>query len=193
MNPSDKNRKILSSSSMIFTLILGAIALTRFSHELTAFSLPDASLILFLAGGILLKRLSYLLALLCALFLIDGYAIMSHQYANVAFNSGYLIHLATYLFAWMTALKFLSNGRAKTSKFFTISSLVICMAYLLSYGSFFLLNHSAVGNSLYTFLMQDLIVFITANFVYLGLLFLVMKINQHIVNQNTTARALINN
>ena len=42
---------------LILSALLFFIFLTRFSHELTAFALPDASLIIVFAAGILLKEM----------------------------------------------------------------------------------------------------------------------------------------
>jgi len=55
----------LNKHLAIAAVIAFFMLLTRGSHVLTHVSLPDASLVLFLLGGLLLKRAAWFIAFFC--------------------------------------------------------------------------------------------------------------------------------
>ena len=59
------------SNILVISTMLFLIFLTRFNHELTPFALPDASLIIAFATGILLKERKYLVVLILGIIGLD--------------------------------------------------------------------------------------------------------------------------
>ena len=57
--------QVLAIGSLLFFIFL-----TRFSHELTSFSMPDASLIIFFAAGLLFKPARLLALFIFTIILI---------------------------------------------------------------------------------------------------------------------------
>ena len=193
MNKTYSNSKNLRSQLIIFTVISLVVCLTRFSHELTPLSLPDASLIAFFAGGLLLKKIRYLLFLFVALFFIDLYAISIHQYAEVTISISYLTHMVTYLIAWQIAKNWLSDRQLEIKRFFKISTTIIVVTYFISYGSYYLLNTTATDTTFYKFMAMDLKDFLITNFAYAIILLASMKIIDVMENQKTPKNSLLNN
>ena len=65
------NKSTLTKPLLIATAIAFFMLLTRGSHTLTPFNLPDASLVLFLLGGLLLKRAGWFAAFFVLATCID--------------------------------------------------------------------------------------------------------------------------
>ena len=193
MNKTYSNSKNLRSQLIIFTVISLVVCLTRFSHELTPLSLPDASLIAFFAGGLLLKKIRYLLFLFGALFFIDLYAISIHQYAEVTISISYLTHMVTYLIAWQIAKNWLSDRQLEIKRFFKISTTIIVVTYFISYGSYYLLNTIANDTTFFNFMAMDLKDFLITNFAYAIILLASIKIIDAMANQKKPKNSLLNN
>ena len=193
MNKTYSNSKNLRSQLIIFTVISLVVCLTRFSHELTPLSLPDASLIAFFAGGLLLKKIRYLLFLFVALFFIDLYAISIHQYAEVTISISYLTHMVTYLIAWQIAKNWLSDRQLEIKRFFKISTTIIVVTYFISYGSYYLLNTTATDTTFFNFMALDLKDFLITNFAYAIILLASIKIIDLLANQKKPKNSLLNN
>ena len=193
MNKTYSNSKNLPSQLIIFAVISLVVCLTRFSHELTPLSLPDASLIAFFAGGLLLKKIRYLLFLFVALFFIDLYAISIHQYAEVTISISYLTHMVTYLIAWQIAKNWLSDRQLEIKRFFKISTTIIVVTYFISYGSYYLLNTIANDTTFFNFMAMDLKDFLITNFAYAIILLASIKIIDAMANQKKPKNSLLNN
>ena len=193
MNKTYSNSKNLPSQLIIFAVISLVVCLTRFSHELTPLSLPDASLIAFFAGGLLLKKIRYLLFLFGALFFIDLYAISIHQYAEVTISISYLTHMVTYLIAWQIAKNWLSDRQLEIKRFFKISTTIIVVTYFISYGSYYLLNTIANDTTFFNFMAMDLKDFLITNFAYTIILLASIKIIDAMANQKKPKNSLLNN
>ena len=193
MNKTYSNSKNLRSQLIIFTVISLVVCLTRFSHELTPLSLPDASLIAFFAGGLLLKKIRYLLFLFVALFFIDLYAISIHQYAEVTISISYLTHMVTYLIAWQIAKNWLSDRQLEIKRFFKISTTIIVVTYFISYGSYYLLNTTATDTTFFNFIAMDFKDFLITNFAYAIVLLASIKIIDLLANQKKPKNSLLNN
>ena len=193
MNKTYSNSKNLRSQLIIFTVISLVVCLTRFSHELTPLSLPDASLIAFFAGGLLLKKIRYLLFLFVALFFIDLYAISIHQYAEVTISISYLTHMVTYLIAWQIAKNWLSDRQLEIKRFFKISTTIIVVTYFISYGSYYLLNTTATDTTFLNFIAMDFKDFLITNFAYAIVLLASIKIIDLLANQKKPKNSLLNN
>ena len=84
----------------IISLLTFFIFLTRGSHLLTSFNLPDATFVLLFAGGILLKEykwLSYFLILSIGIdFLSPPYGLEN----SYIFNLGYVGLMISYFVSW---------------------------------------------------------------------------------------------
>lgn len=193
MKKTDLKIQNLFSKISLFILFLLILFMTRISHELTSFSLPDASLICFIAGGLFLKRFGYCLVLLLTLFFIDIYAITSNSFSEITLGSSYLIHMVTYFFAWQISKKLLSIHYYEISKFFLVISLIIFGAYIFSYGSYYFLNNIANESSLFIYIAQDLKHFLLINYSYGTILFICIKLTNLIVGQNNSKSSLLNN
>jgi len=193
MNKTYSNSKNLPSQLIIFAVISLVVCLTRFSHELTPLSLPDASLIGFVAGGLLLKKIRYLFCLFVAVFLIDFYAITIHQYVEVTISISYFTHMLTYLIAWLIVKKWLSDRQLEIKRFFKISAAIIVVTYFISYGSYYLLNTTATDTTFYKFMAMDLKDFLITNFAYAIILLASIKIIDVMENQKKPKNSLLNN
>lgn len=193
MNKTYSNSKNLPSQLIIFAVISLVVCLTRFSHELTPLSLPDASLIVFVAGGLLLKKIRYLFFLLVAVFFIDFYAITIHQYAEVRISISYFTHMLTYLIAWLIAKKWLSDRQLEIKRFFKISAAIIVVTYFISYGSYYLLNTTTTDTTFFNFMAMDLKDFLITNFAYAIILLASIKIIDVMENQKKPKNSLLNN
>jgi hypothetical protein len=193
MNKTYSNSKNLPFQLIIFAVISLVVCLTRFSHELTPLSLPDASLIGFVAGGLLLKKIRYLFCLFVAVFLIDFYAITIHQYVEVTISISYFTHMLTYLIAWLIVKKWLSDRQLEIKRFFKISAAIIVVTYFISYGSYYLLNTTATDTTFYKFMAMDLKDFLITNFAYAIILLASIKIIDVMENQKTPKNSLLNN
>jgi hypothetical protein len=74
--------------------------LTRGSHVITPFSLPDASFALFLIGGMLLKKPKWFTSLFTFSFVIDLVTLSIDNTYQIPINLGYLGLLASYGVMW---------------------------------------------------------------------------------------------
>ena len=103
INPNQINQKFF-----IITLFITLMLLTRGSHFLTAYELPDATFILLFAGGIFLRRFKYFLILIFISIMIDYFSLDAGIVISYLFNFGYLGLIATYSLLLIYASK-LSN------------------------------------------------------------------------------------
>ncbi len=78
--------------------------LTRGSHTLTPFSLPDASLALFLLGGLLLKRLGWFAAFFALATIIDFGAAALDPAQGFCLTNGYWGLIPSYAAMWLGGL-----------------------------------------------------------------------------------------
>lgn len=75
--------------------------LTRGSHVLTLFSLPDASLAIFLLGGILLQRMYWFIFFFMMATAIDFGAAAFNPYLGFCLTDGYWGMIPTYGVMWL--------------------------------------------------------------------------------------------
>ena len=98
----DVLKKIPSASSMAIAATLAFfMLLTRGSHVLTAVSLPDASLALFLLGGMLLKRGNWFAAFIALAVAIDFGAATVDTQQGFCISNGYWGLVPTYALMWL--------------------------------------------------------------------------------------------
>jgi hypothetical protein len=109
MMSSMKLEKVMSRLPLAKTLLIaGAIAfamlLTRGSHVLTHISLPDASLVLFLLGGLLLKRWAWFAAFFGLATFIDFGAAALDPLQGFCLTNGYWGLIPSYAALWFGGL-----------------------------------------------------------------------------------------
>ena len=166
MNPP----KIITIGALLFFMFL-----TRFSHELTSFSMPDASLIIFFAAGLLFKPARLLALFIFTIIFIDSLVIYKENYTEIGLlNVGYLLHLSIYPLAWFVA------SRLKITNFSTFSQSilwVILLSFLISYGSHYYLYilSSSTAYSLLSFFQDNLWTYLLSNIGYAIILFVILK------------------
>jgi hypothetical protein len=161
---------------LILSALLFFIFLTRFSHELTAFALPDASLIIVFAAGVLLKEMKYLGSLVLGIICLDNFAIYHHSYQDInLFNSSYFFHLAIYPMAWWFAQKL---KLFDLLNFSTVILITISLGFVISYGGYFYLFDTASSNSLslLSYLGNNFSSYFLTNIIYAGLFYLGFKL-----------------
>ena len=95
MNLSTLTKPLLIAASITFAMLL-----TRGSHVLTQVSLPDASLVLFLLGGLLLKRWAWFAALFALATFIDFGAAAIDPAQGFCLTNGYWGLIPSYAALW---------------------------------------------------------------------------------------------
>ena len=174
-----RNVMQIKEVKLVHVLAIGAllffIFLTRVSHELTSFALPDASLIIFFAVGMLFKSGRLFALFILTLVFVDSFAIYKESYSEIGLlNLGYLLHLSIYPLAWFVASKIKAgNGRS-----FSQSVLwVILLGFLISYGSHYYLYILPTNPtySLMSFLQDNLWAYLPSNIGYAFILFVTFK------------------
>lgn len=135
------NPKTTSEKNWIFGVIAVLMALTRFHHEGTAVSLPDASIAVFFIGGLYLKSLRGFMALLTLAFAIDYLAITGFDVSDYCVSPAYVFLIPTYGAMWYGGL-WLSRRYHSSWGFFGamfVLSMVLSasVAFLVSNASFF--------------------------------------------------------
>ena len=165
------------SNFLVISAMLFLIFLTRISHELTSFALPDASLIIAFAAGILLKEIKYLVVVFLGIICLDNFAIYNHGFQNISLlNGSYFFHLAIYPIAWWFASKLKIFDLLNCT---TITLVVISLGFIISYGSYFYLYDMGPSDSisLWSFLQNNFSSYFMTNIIYAGLFFLGLKLH----------------
>jgi len=96
-----QNNLTLTKQLVIATAIAFFMLLTRGSHTLTPFSLPDASLALFLMGGLLLRRLGWFVAFFVLATVIDFGAAAIDPAQGFCLTNGYWGLIPSYAAMWL--------------------------------------------------------------------------------------------
>jgi hypothetical protein len=137
------------SLKLISTVKPGALALmflmavTRFHHFGTAFSLPDASLAVFFLAGLWLGGRYLFLALLIEAGLIDYVAITQFAVSDFCISSAYVFLIPTYGLLWLAgqwAAGYNSLSVAGGARQLALLFMASTGAFVISNGSFFLLS-----------------------------------------------------
>ena len=95
------SKSTLKSQLLIAAAIAFFMLLTRGSHTLTPFSLPDASLALFLLGGIMLRRVGWFVAFFVLATLIDFGAAALDPVQGFCLTNGYWGLIPAYGVMWL--------------------------------------------------------------------------------------------
>ncbi len=165
------------SNILVITTMLFFIFLTRFNHELTPFALPDASLIIAFAAGMILKERKYLVVVILGIIGLDNFAIYNHGYQDITlFNASYFFHLTIYPMAWWLACKLKIFDMLN---FMTIILAVVSLGFIISYGGYFYLYDMSLSGvtSLWSYLQNNFSSYFLSNIIYAGLLYLGLKLH----------------
>jgi hypothetical protein len=114
------------------------MVLTRGSHLLTAISLPDASLALFLIGGLLLKKPKWFIFLFAFSIAIDLVTLSTNSAYQISINLGYLGLLPSYGIMWFIG-SLIANTKSFI-KFMVFGVLATLIAFLISTQTYNLLS-----------------------------------------------------
>ena len=112
-------KKLIKSQSLIVAAIAFFMLLTRGSHTLTPFSLPDASVVLFLLGGLYLRRAAWFVAFFVLATIIDFGAAALDPVQGFCLTNGYWGLIPAYGAMWLGGLYL-----AKTTDAFATKNLV---------------------------------------------------------------------
>lgn len=126
-----------------FLALIGLMLATRFHHVGSAFSLPDASLIVFFLSGLFFNRLKLFILLLCEAALIDYVAITQFSVSDFCVSPAYAALIPTYGVMWLAGdycAKFKKLNRSEMYAQFVILFLATTAAFLISNGSFYLFS-----------------------------------------------------
>ncbi|WP_020166993.1 MULTISPECIES: hypothetical protein [Methylotenera] len=99
-----QNHLTLSKQLIIAAVITFFMLLTRGSHVLTHVSLPDASLVLFLLGGLLLKRATWFIVFFVLATVIDFGAAAFDPAQGFCLTDGYWGLIPAYGAMWLGGL-----------------------------------------------------------------------------------------
>jgi len=182
-----KNFGFKSTSTFTFLFLL--MALTRGDHLLTSVSLPDATLALFLIGGMLLKEPKWFISLFAFSIAIDLVTLSINSAYQIPINLGYWGLLPSYGIMW-----FIGSRIANTKSFikFTVFGvLATLIAFLISTQTYNLLSGTfpdiTITQSMQTgweYLPQSLIYTMSYLIAYWGIQALLKR---HFVSQKATA------
>ncbi len=141
MNPTQKNLTISYKPIAIAALIAFFMLLTRGSHVLTAVSLPDASLALFLLGGLYLKRAWWFAAFFVLAAVIDFGAAALDPMQGFCLTNGYWGLIPAYGAMWLGGLWLASKADAFAIKPYVLTSLITTVvAFVISTQPYYLFS-----------------------------------------------------
>lgn len=159
----------------LISLITFFIFLTRGSHLLTSFSLPDASFVLFFAGGIFLKEYKWLCYFLIISLGIDFLSPPPGLENSYLFNLGYVGLMISYFVSWFLGRYLSQSSIFSLNRFLWIGSIFISCSYLISTLSFYYLSGWEVQEGITNFLGKNFQEFFIINIAYLLILFVLIK------------------
>ena len=139
------NTKPWQQTQILTLALIGIMALTRFDHFGSAFSLPDASLAVFFFAGLVSLPLWFFGLLLLEAGFIDYVAVAHFNVSDFCISSAYLFLIPAYGVMWFagrytktcTDLQFVDSLKA-----FGLATLSATVSFLISNGSFYLLSGS---------------------------------------------------
>ena len=160
---------------LLISILTFFIFLTRGSHLLTSFSLPDASFVLFFVGGMFLKEYKWLCYFLVISFGIDLLSPPPELDNLYLLNLGYVGLIISYFLSWILGEYLNRTSIFSTKKFFAISLLLIVSSYLISTLTFYYFSASQIQQNVYDFVLLYFREFFIVNTVYILILFVFIK------------------
>jgi hypothetical protein len=126
-----------------FLALVSLMLATRVHHFGSAFSLPDASLIVFFLSGLFFNRLKLFIFLLAEAALIDYVVISQFNVSDFCVSPAYAALIPAYGAMWLAGdycAKFKKLNRSEMYAQFVVLFLATTTAFLISNGSFFLFS-----------------------------------------------------
>lgn len=160
---------------LLISILTFFIFLTRGSHLLTSFSLPDASFVLFFVGGMFLKEYKWLCYFLVISFGIDLLSPPPELDNLYLLNLGYVGLIISYFLSWILGEYLNRTSIFSTKKFFAISLLLIVSSYLISTLTFYYFSSSQIQQNVYDFVLLYFREFFIVNTVYILILLVFIK------------------
>lgn len=160
---------------LLISILTFFIFLTRGSHLLTSFSLPDASFVLFFVGGMFLKEYKWLCYFLVISFGIDLLSPPPELDNLYLLNLGYVGLIISYFLSWILGEFLNRTSIFSTKKFFAISLLLIVSSYLISTLTFYYFSASQIQQNVYDFVLLYFREFFIVNTVYILILLVFIK------------------
>jgi len=175
----------LKTHETLFLIILSLVLiLTRGSHITTFYSLPDASLALFLVGGIYLKNIRFFLALFFLGLVIDFGASAFDPKLGFCLTNGYWGLIPAYGVLWVSGY-FLYHEKSiqKLSIFMPIVSIAIILAFIISTHTYYMFSGRFGNPSFFESVLHGweyLPQYFLSSFAYIGIFWLI----SYFVNKN---------
>ena len=171
---------MLTKKNKILTFEIGSIVslaivmfLTRGSHITTLYALPDASLALFLIGGIYLRQVRFFIALFLVGLFIDFGAAALDPKLGFCLTKGYWGLIPTYAVLWFCGCYLNQRERLqKLSVFIPIVSIAIVLAFIISTQTYYLFSERFGNPNLLNSIFHGweyFPQFFMASFCYIGL------------------------
>ena len=139
----------LSASRRLFLLLLLALAMaaTRVSHFGTSALLPDASLAVFLLGGMLLGGWQCFALLIAAAFGADVLSAQTAEEAGWCLTPAYWGLLPTYAVLWLAGRRLGKQDGPSFLRDAGVSAAAIALAFVISNATWFAFSDTAGGMS----------------------------------------------
>jgi hypothetical protein len=126
---------------LIATAIGFFMLLTRGSHALTSFALPDASIALFLFGGLYLRRLSWFIMFFVLATLIDFGAAALDPAQGFCLTNGYWGLIPSYGVMWLGGYWLDKQTDSFSAiKYLSVSILTSFLAFIISTQTYYLFS-----------------------------------------------------
>lgn len=151
------NTKLWLYNATMPLILMGLMALTRFNHFGTAFSLPDASLAVFFFAGLSVSGAWLFALLIMEAGLIDYLAVSQLAVNDFCITSAYAFLLPAYAVMWWAGRycrAYSGLHFADSLKTFAVLAVAVSLSFLISNGSFYLLSGSFGALSVDKFLNQ---------------------------------------
>ena len=168
----------LKTHETLFLIILSLVLiLTRGSHITTFYNLPDASLALFLVGGIYLKNIRFFLALFLLGLVIDFGASAFDPKLGFCLTNGYWGLIPAYGVLWLSGY-FLYHKKLiqKLSIFIPIVSTAIILAFIISTQTYYIFSGRFGNPSFFDSVLHGweyLPQYFLSSFAYIGIFWLI--------------------
>jgi hypothetical protein len=177
-------KNIDTKAFITYILLLSVMSITRGSHLLTSVSLPDASLALFLVGGIYLKSIRFFLALFLLGLVIDFGTSAFDPKLGFCLTNGYWGLIPAYGVLWLSGY-FLHHKKLiqKLSIFIPIVSIAIILAFIISTQTYYMFSGRFGNPSFFESVLHGweyLPQYFLSSFAYIGIFWLI----SYFVNKN---------
>lgn len=144
------NRHFLLQQGSIAMLLFFFMLLTRGSHTLTSVALPDASLAVFLLGGILLRRAAWFVLFFLIAATIDFGAAAWNSYFGFCLTDGYWGLIPAYGAMWLGG-RWLSKQKDAFSlvRYVPVALATTFLAFVISTQTYYLFSGRFPNNGLH--------------------------------------------